>query len=297
MKAINLTFYFAASRVVLFACFITFVLTHHPLTAESVFVTMALFNGLQFTMTYLFPFAIGNVAEANVTCTRVLNFLTLEEKPQVVNVNNNISSKNLPKKVNDSPQNRVQPSLLEVNHLTAKWEADSEPVLRNISFSLKPGQLLAVIGPVGCGKSTLLMAMMSELPHMEPERVKINGSLAYASQEPWSFNASVRDNILFGQPYDEAKYKNVIRVAALERDLSIFPHSDHTLVGERGVSLSGGQKARVSLARYDSILLLPSVVLISPFVFRTLYKEADIYFLDDPLSAVDAGVANHLFDE
>lgn len=133
--------------------------------------------------------------------------------------------------------------------LCSKWEGEAEELtLKNIAFSLKPGQLLAVIGPVGAGKSTLLMSLLGELPHTTGV-VRVKGKVAYASQDAWSFNGSVRDNILFGAPFDAEKFRRVVQVAALERDLTLFEFGDQTLVGEKGVSLSGGQKARITLAR------------------------------------------------
>ncbi|CAG2119240.1 unnamed protein product [Medioppia subpectinata] len=142
---------------------------------------------------------------------------------------------------------------------------------------LKQGDLLAVIGPVGAGKSSLLMTILQELSVFEGS-IQTVGSISYASQEPWNFNNSVRNNILFGTEYNESRYKRVVEVCALKRDFQIFPFGDKTLVGERGVSLSGGQKARITLA-------------------RALYRNSDIVLMDDPLSAVDTSVAEHIFDK
>ena len=107
--------------------------------------------------------------------------------------------------------------------------------------------------------------------------MSVRGKIAYASQEAWVFSGTVRQNILCGLGYDVKRYKEVVRACALEKDLSLLPDGDQTTVGDRGVSLSGGQKARLNLA-------------------RALYIDADIYLLDDPLSAVDAQVGRHLFD-
>ena len=119
------------------------------------------------------------------------------------------------------------------------------------------------------------MSILNELA-VESGTMEVTGKVSYAPQESYAFISSVRDNIVFGSKYDEQKYNKVVKVCALERDFKLFPYGDKTLVGERGVSLSGGQKARITLA-------------------RALYHEADIYLLDDPLSAVDANVAKHLF--
>lgn len=106
----------------------------------------------------------------------------------------------------------------------------------------------------------------------------INGKSSYAGQEPWIFSGNLRQNIIFGQDFNQEKYDEIVYVCALEDDLKQLPYGDNTVVGERGVALSGGQKARVNLA-------------------RALYKAADIYLLDDPLSAVDARVSRHIFEK
>ena len=121
------------------------------------------------------------------------------------------------------------------------------------------------------------MSILNELP-LKSGNIKVNGKLSFASQEAWTFNGSVQDNILFGTEFDQTRYNQVVSVCALERDFSLFPYGDKTLVGERGISLSGGQKARLTLA-------------------RALYRDVDIYLLDDPLSAVDTAVAKHIFQK
>ena len=107
--------------------------------------------------------------------------------------------------------------------------------------------------------------------------VCVSGTVSYASQDPWVFSGSVRQNIVFNADFNADLYARTVRACALDRDLASWEHGDHTLVGEKGVALSGGQRARVNLA-------------------RALYREADVYLLDDPLSAVDAHVAAQLFD-
>ena len=150
-------------------------------------------------------------------------------------------------------------------------------ILDKLSFTVTPDKLTVVVGPCGAGKSSILLSILGEIPIVNG-KIQVRGKIAYASQEPWIFAASVRDNILFGNTYDERRYKQVVHVAALERDMEIFPNGDRTMVGDRGTSLSGGQRARINLA-------------------RALYTNADIYLLDDPLSAVDANVAKHIFEK
>ncbi|CAG2116011.1 unnamed protein product [Medioppia subpectinata] len=125
--------------------------------------------------------------------------------------------------------------------------------------------------------SSLLMTILKELPLLSGS-IETVGSISYASQESWSFNTSVRNNIFFGTEYNKSRYQRVVEVCALERDFELFPFGDKTLVGERGVQLSGGQKTRITLA-------------------RALYRNSDIVLMDDPLSAVDTSVAEHIFDK
>ncbi|KZC06945.1 Multidrug resistance-associated protein 4 [Dufourea novaeangliae] len=160
----------------------------------------------------------------------------------------------------------------------AKWLMDEEEeTLKNINIKVKRGELLAIVGQVGAGKSSLLNVILKELP-VHAGSMKINGKLAYASQEPWLFAGSVRQNILFGKKMDQFRYDRVVKVCQLKRDFSLLPYGDKTIVGERGISLSGGQRARINLA-------------------RAVYSEADLYLFDDPLSAVDAHVGKHMFEE
>ncbi|GAA6063571.1 hypothetical protein JCM10212_003150 [Sporobolomyces blumeae] len=149
--------------------------------------------------------------------------------------------------------------------------------LRGINLSIPKGQLCAVVGSVGSGKSSLLQALVGEMKREKGE-VSYSGSIAYAAQQAWMQSCSLKENILFGRPYDEARYRQVIHDACLEADIEMLPYGDQTDIGEKGVTLSGGQKQRVNIA-------------------RTLYFDADIVLLDDPLSAVDAHVGKHLFDE
>ena len=151
---------------------------------------------------------------------------------------------------------------------------------------------MAIIGPVGSGKSSVLQvgdggqskdtkkylqAILRELP-TSSGTVSVQGSLSYSPQEAWVFSGSVRANILFGEKFDENRYWEVVEACALIHDFDQWENGDATLVGERGVALSGGQKARVNLA-------------------RACYRSHQVILLDDPLSAVDAHVGKHLFEK
>ncbi|GAA5984896.1 hypothetical protein JCM11641_003618 [Rhodosporidiobolus odoratus] len=148
--------------------------------------------------------------------------------------------------------------------------------LRGIDIAVPKGQLCAVVGAVGSGKSSLLQALVGEMKCTRGE-IKFGGTIAYAAQQAWMQSCSLKENILFGRPYDEERYKRVIHDACLESDIEQLPYGDLTEIGEKGVTLSGGQKQRVNIA-------------------RALYYNAEIVLLDDPLSAVDAHVGKALFD-
>lgn len=233
-------------------------------------------------MTDFFPYAIAQVAESYVSVQRLQKFLLYDEtallldyhKKPDIKVNNIIE--NGTEKTKDIKELEHK-SGVEINNIKAKWnDQTAENTLVDISLDISPGTLIAVIGPVGSGKTSLLHAILKELPLTEG-KIHVNGTISYASQEPWLFAGSIRQNILFGLPMDKNKYQQVINCCALQRDLSLFPYGDKTIVGEKGVSLSGGQRARINLA-------------------RAVYKDADVYLLDDPLSAVDTNVGRQLFD-
>lgn len=248
------------TRLSIFACLTAFVLFGNDITARQVFVLTSFYNVLRHTMTAVFPQGIAQLSEVKVSVARLNQFMLREER---ANLQEQTQSKNA--------------AGVRLEDVTARWsESSTENTLANVSFGVKPGQLLAIIGPVGSGKSSLFHAILRELP-LEKGTVEINGEISYASQEPWLFASSIRQNILFGLPMDEKRYKKVVKVCSLERDFALLPYGDRTIIGDRGVSLSGGQRARVNLA-------------------RAVYKEADVYLLDDPLSAVDTHVGKELFE-
>ena len=149
--------------------------------------------------------------------------------------------------------------------------------LKNINLEIKKGSLVAIVGPVGSGKSSILSAILGEMKKLEGD-VIVNGSIGYTLQQPWIQNGTLRKNITFGHAYDEKRFNDAIEATALNKDLEWLPAGDETLLGEKGVQISGGQKARVSLARIT-------------------YGHPEIALLDDPLSAVDVHVGKHLFEK
>eukprot|EP00123_Amoebidium_parasiticum_P018050 comp24080_c0_seq1/m.43365 comp24080_c0_seq1/g.43365 ORF comp24080_c0_seq1/g.43365 comp24080_c0_seq1/m.43365 type:complete len:1444 (-) comp24080_c0_seq1:309-4640(-) len=166
---------------------------------------------------------------------------------------------------------------VNVKDATFEWSEDPEGfVMRHVNLSVKAGELIAVVGAVGCGKTMLLQGILKELRRTQGE-VDVRGTVAYTAQEPFVINASVRENILFGKPFDETLYRKVLDSCCLWSDLDMWEDGDRTMIGERGVTLSGGQKARVSLA-------------------RAVYSQADVFLSDDPLSALDAHTGREVFD-
>ncbi|KAJ2450833.1 Multidrug resistance-associated protein 1 [Coemansia sp. RSA 2336] len=144
------------------------------------------------------------------------------------------------------------------------------------SMAIKSGEFVVVVGPVGQGKSSLLSAICGEMPIVGGAGC-VYGNIGYVSQSPWIMNASFKENVLFGNDYDDARYKQVIFACALTDDISELPAGDATEIGFKGVNLSGGQKARLALA-------------------RAIYTDADIFILDDILSAVDIEVGRHIIE-
>ncbi|XP_004273705.2 ATP-binding cassette sub-family C member 4 isoform X1 [Orcinus orca] len=260
LRGMNLASFFVASKIIVFVTFTTYVLLGNVITASRVFVAVTLYGAVRLTVTLFFPSAVEKVSEAVVSIRRIKNFLLLDEITQCN-----------PQLPSDGKM------IVDVQDFTASWDKASEtPTLQGLSFTVRPGELLAVVGPVGAGKSSLLSAVLGELPPSQG-LVSVHGRIAYVSQQPWVFSGTLRSNILFGKKYEKERYEKVIKACALKKDLQLLEDGDLTVIGDRGTTLSGGQKARVNLA-------------------RAVYQDADIYLLDDPLSAVDAEVSRHLFE-
>ncbi|KAI1293345.1 Multidrug resistance-associated protein 1 [Mortierella claussenii] len=263
------------------------------LTPQTVFVSMTLFAMLKGPIASLSDATTSTISVV-VATRRICRFLLLEE----VNEKDILRFDHLPR----DPQQPV----ISIKEATFSWtgpEADTAeqntsivgetsallsyqdipggpqqampPTLQSINLSVGQGSLTAIVGRVGQGKSSLLSAIIGEMYKLQG-KIQISGNIAYVPQQAWIINKTLRDNILFGRAFDEERYKQVLFACGLEPDLAMLPAGDMTEIGERGINLSGGQKQRVSLA-------------------RAAYDDADIYLLDDPLSAVDAHVDRHLW--
>ncbi|NWU61608.1 MRP3 protein, partial [Pterocles burchelli] len=230
------------------------------LDAEKAFVSLSLFNILKFPLNML-PQVISNIAQTSVSLKRIQQFLCHDELDP-----NCVETK------------AIEPGkAIRVTNATFSWGKELKPSLKDIDLLVPSGALVAVVGHVGCGKSSLVSALLGEMEKLEGE-VAVKGSVAYVPQQAWIQNATLKDNILFGQAPNEQKYQNILEACALKTDLEVLPGGDQTEIGEKGINLSGGQRQRVSLA-------------------RAVYSNSDIYLLDDPLSAVDSHVAKHIFDK
>ncbi|XP_069356357.1 multidrug resistance-associated protein 1 isoform X3 [Maniola hyperantus] len=251
-----------APFLVTFLTFFTYVISdpdNNILKPDTIFVSMSLFYVMHLPLGLL-PIIIVSIIETAVGIKRLNKFMNCEE----LNVE---SVEHDPKEPN--------PLVIESGHFT--WDDESQPTLKNINIRIPRGSLVAVVGAVGSGKSSLLSALLGEMNKISG-RVNTTGSVAYVSQQAWIQNATLQDNIIFGKPLEQSRYNNVINVCALKPDFEVLPGGDQTEIGEKGINLSGGQKQRVSLA-------------------RAVYFDAENYFLDDPLSAVDSHVGKHIFDK
>lgn len=262
--------------------------TPGTLTPQTVFVSMTLFAMLKGPIASLSEATTSTIAVL-VATRRIQQFLLKEE----VNDADVVRSESLPRNPLDpvisiknssfswtSPlQYQLRPDPGERTALLATNDNPHNllvPTLQSIQLTVPRGSLTAVVGRVGQGKSSLLSAMIGDMYKLKGQ-VELCGLVAYVPQQAWICNATLKDNILFGNEYDEAKYRQVLFACGLEPDIAMLPGGDMTEIGERGINLSGGQKQRVSLA-------------------RAAYDDADIYLLDDPLSAVDAHVDHHLWE-
>ncbi len=228
------------------------------LTADKAFVTLSYINILKIPMVML-PYMIIGFVQVRVSLTRLNGFMNGEDlDDEAVNREKN---EEVPVSVTDGVFN---------------WDKSDQATLRDINVEVKKNSLTAIVGPVGSGKSSLVAALLGEM-EKESGKVCVSGRVAYVPQQAWMRNCSVEDNILFGKKQSRGRYNAVVDACALRSDLEMLPGGDQTEIGEKGINLSGGQKQRVSLA-------------------RAVYNDADIYLLDDPLSAVDSHVGKHIFE-
>ena len=300
-----------APFVVSLVTFATYVLSSEDnvLDSQKAFTSLALFNILRFPLSML-PFMITSAVQASVSIKRINKFMRsaeldtgtikkVESKDKEIAVKvtnasfnweespvkeddktkaNGSDKKNGEVMVNGETKSKDDESTKMLNG-SGDMEKEKEKEvfkLSNLNISIKTGSLCAIVGSVGSGKSSFLSALLGEMDKTDGE-VELAGKIAYVSQQAWIQNATLRKNITFGKKLEENLYNKVISDCALKSDLEILPGGDSTEIGEKGINLSGGQKQRVAIA-------------------RAVYYDADLYLLDDPLSAVDSHVGKHIFD-
>ncbi|KAL6854188.1 P-loop containing nucleoside triphosphate hydrolase protein [Trichoderma novae-zelandiae] len=280
--------------------FITYSLTNHGLAPAQIFSSLALFNGLRIPLNLL-PLVLGQVIDAWSSLQRIEQFLLEEEQeedvvfnPEAENaielVHASFTWERTPTKEADKPdagkgkKGAKKPEVPKETAPSASGDdsastlvEEREPFkLHDLNLQAGRNELIAVIGTVGSGKSSLLAALAGDMRKTSGE-VIFGASRAFCPQYAWIQNTSLQNNIIFGKDMDQDWYKEVIRACALQPDLDMLPNGDLTEIGERGITISGGQKQRLNIA-------------------RAIYFDADIVLMDDPLSAVDAHVGRHIFD-
>ena len=301
---------YTAQPLAIFISLSTLVATGTPLSPYNTFIILSIISTIRIAVCSSTALALISLADFSVALERIQAFLELNEPKAHEKLFMAFSETKQSKEIGDnfhlinggsiycrssnldSPTNTSQGPNETKERLSSHYEDKSiflhdvhckwngchgDPVLKSASLSVNDGDLVLITGHVGCGKSSLLYTILRELPTFKG-RVLSNGKIAYVGQKPWVFSGTVQENILFGQTFNLARYNMTLESCDLDQDLQRFPDGDKTGIGEHGIMLSGGQRARVALA-------------------RAVYANADIYLLDDPLSAVDSKVSKHIFDK
>ncbi|XP_063924996.1 probable multidrug resistance-associated protein lethal(2)03659 isoform X2 [Zophobas morio] len=231
-------------KISIYVFIILLATTGTPLNPQLIFMSVNIYNLLKISVQHSI-IAVNLMSDLKECITRIETFLLSDDESRV----------------DTEKIEGIACCKIYAHNLTAKWNPSQNAAIKDINFILSGGQLVAVTGNTG------IDGILSQ-----------DGLISYASQNPWIFSATIQENIIFNETFNQNKYLNVLKICALEYDISLFSHGDQTLVGERGAMLSGGQKARINLA-------------------RAIYKDADIYLLDNPLAAMDVSVAQQIFTQ
>uniref|UniRef100_K3X586 Uncharacterized protein n=1 Tax=Globisporangium ultimum (strain ATCC 200006 / CBS 805.95 / DAOM BR144) TaxID=431595 RepID=K3X586_GLOUD len=263
LRLYNAVLMFLAPSFLNAVCFFTYILLGKTLDVATAFVILALSNACKMPFS-IFANATVYVSEAAASTKRISDFLIADEVED--------------KQHDDDSKFAQSQQKISIRNADFQWLHDAESSnLSDINLTIKPGTLTVIVGTVGSGKSSLINAILGEMLQTRGER-DVHGAFAYSSQQPWIQNQTLRENILFGECFDATHYQNVVSACQLVPDFEMLEQGDATEIGERGINLSGGQKARVSIARA---------------MYRVRY--CDFLVLDDPLSALDVHVANSVF--
>ncbi|KAG6856149.1 hypothetical protein H0H87_007054 [Tephrocybe sp. NHM501043] len=286
--------------------FITYSATGHELNVATVFTSLQLFTIIRIPF-LVFPMVLASLADILVALRRISKYLSAEELGEYCEVDEtrttavdldgdftwepplktlNKAAEDAAKKVKarkdkpnkgkckgDTLSTVAEQSPAEAREKAVEEEVEKPFELRNLKLAVPKGSFVAIVGRVGSGKSSILQALIGEMRKTRGQ-VVIGGSMAYVPQTSWIRNANLRENVFFGCEANEERFQEVIKACHLEHDIAMLPQGGFTEIGEKGINLSGGQKARVSLA-------------------RAAYSESDIVLLDDPLSAVDSILVTH----
>ncbi|KAK2758065.1 hypothetical protein FQN54_004472 [Arachnomyces sp. PD_36] len=256
--AIRIVNSFASGLFPVVALYAYTVLAKKPLSIDIIFPALQLFTKLELRLRDL-PSLITTLINASVAMGRIEDFMSEPDKPT------------------DAIKSCVDSGPIELESCSYAWPGTQAPALFDLNITIPKG-LTVISGKVGAGKTALLQALLGELDKIEGASHIPNEMIGYCAQTPWLQSMSIRDNILFSSPYDERRYKKVLKACSLVQDLTNFKHGDLTFIGENGIGLSGGQKARVALA-------------------RAVYSTARILLLDDPLSALDFNTAESVVND
>ena len=306
ISATTLPAAYSSQPITVAICLLAFAATGTELRFYNTFLTVSLVSSLRWAISAELPAAAKGLSDFFTALRRIQCVLEIEDcnkssdgkmlplgedetsysNPNREGLKSTFNAR--PEELTNETKQRTPAALTTTGqvvfkHVSCHWKGDSDddstrrPALRDVSLTVSTSELVLVTGMVGSGKSSLLLAVLHELPLSQGELLR-SGKVAYAAQKPWIFAGTVRENILFGKEMDRDRYNMAINACELETDIARFPDGDLTVIGERGVMLSGGQKSRVGLA-------------------REVYMNADVYLLDDPLSAVDAKVGRQIFEK
>ncbi|KAK3285585.1 hypothetical protein CYMTET_6817 [Cymbomonas tetramitiformis] len=283
----------------------SYALAGNTMDAATAFTALALFNQLRFPLA-MFPVLLTSYIQFSVAMKRIADFLLCGEIPEAdLNAAKDLATGTVqikdgqfswdgedpPKEEAPTPtpeevaEEKKKTAAVKKQESEEKKKAAEEKRanwtrkvhLADVNLEIPAGSMTMIVGSVGSGKSSLAAALIQNISKVSGE-VGVKGTIAYVAQGAWILNETVQNNIAFGKPFDRKRYERVLEVSQLKPDLKILPNGDQTEIGERGVTLSGGQKQRVSIA-------------------RAVYANADIYIMDDPLSAVDSHVSSALFEQ
>ncbi|CAF4276271.1 unnamed protein product [Rotaria sp. Silwood2] len=266
LRAVNLALFFVTMPLVGFSTYAGAWFTGSQLNAVDIFITLTFYTQMRIPVMHALPLAIEKLSDLHLAWQRIDRFiqLTIKEEERTLHTSDNYHYQ--------------QKGVITIRNASFSWNGHDD-CLSSINIDIESGTFVGIAGVVGSGKSSLFAAILGEMIQTKGEININNSSFSYAAQTSWIFSDTLRANILFEKPYDEQRYTKVIRACCLDIDLTMLgPRGDLTIIGEKGVNLSGGQRVRVSLA-------------------RALYADADIYLLDDPLAALDRIVAKRIYDQ